>query len=63
MLHQENKLQQQVNSPEMKKDFYIRQLLRIGVYKYLNKQLYELSINELQDVYIEYYVSSEDIAN
>ena len=63
MLHQENKLQQQVNSPEIKKDFYIHQLLRIGVYKYLNKQLYELSIDELQDVYIEYYVSSEDIAN
>ena len=53
MVHQETKSQQQ---PEFKKDFYIQQLLRIGVYKSFGKQLYELSMDELQDVYLEYYV-------
>jgi hypothetical protein len=61
MLHQENKSEKQ-KTPECKKDFYIQQLLRIGVYKYFGKQLYELSMNELQDVYLEYYVGG-DIAN
>jgi Fur-regulated basic protein A len=60
MLHQESKTNH-VNSPEMKKDFYIQQLLRIGVYKYLGKQLYELSMSELQEVYIEYYVSDHNL--
>jgi hypothetical protein len=60
MLHQESKSTFE-NSPEMKKDFYIQQLLRIGVYKYLGKQLYELSMTELQEVYIEYYVSNVDL--
>ncbi len=62
MLHQENKSQQK-KTPELKKDFYIQQLLRIGVYKYFGKQLYELSMNELQDVYLEYYVSTGDLAH
>ncbi|MCA1061879.1 Fur-regulated basic protein FbpA [Rossellomorea sp. AcN35-11] len=61
MLHQENKSQKQ-KTPELKKDFYIQQLLRIGVYKYVGKQLYELPMNELQNVYLEYYVG-EEIAN
>ncbi|MCA1056532.1 Fur-regulated basic protein FbpA [Rossellomorea aquimaris] len=56
MLHQENK-STEPDSPEMKKDFYIQQLLRIGVYKYFGKQLYELSLDEIQEVYIEYYIS------
>ncbi|MEG9299036.1 Fur-regulated basic protein FbpA [Mangrovibacillus sp. Mu-81] len=60
MLHQESKSTIE-NSPEMKKDFYIQQLLRIGVYKYFGKQLYELSMTELQEVYIEYYVSNTDL--
>ncbi|MEL3971825.1 Fur-regulated basic protein FbpA [Rossellomorea oryzaecorticis] len=60
MLHQESKTTN-LNSPEMKKDFYIQQLLRIGVYKYFGKQLYELSMSELQEVYIEYYVSNNDL--
>ncbi|WP_142323568.1 Fur-regulated basic protein FbpA [Bacillus sp. AFS015802] len=61
MLHQETKSQQK-KTPELKKDFYIQQLLRIGVYKSYGKQLYELSMNELQDVYLEYYVGG-DIAH
>ncbi|XXM74040.1 Fur-regulated basic protein FbpA [Lysinibacillus sphaericus] len=60
MLHQESKTNH-LSSPEMKKDFYIQQLLRIGVYKYFGKQLYELSMSELQEVYIEYYVSNHDL--
>ncbi|MGR3763380.1 Fur-regulated basic protein FbpA [Rossellomorea sp. NS-SX7] len=60
MLHHESKTNN-ANSPEMKKDFYIQQLLRIGVYKYVGKQLYELSMNELQEVYIEYYISNKDL--
>ncbi|MBN8192627.1 Fur-regulated basic protein FbpA [Bacillus sp. NTK074B] len=58
MLHQETKLQSK-KTPEFKKDFYIQQLLRIGVYKSFDKQLYELSMNELQDVYLEYYVGGD----
>ncbi|WP_246288999.1 Fur-regulated basic protein FbpA [Bacillus haikouensis] len=60
MLHQESKSTKR-NSPENKKDFYIHQLLRIGVYKYFGKQLYELSMSELQEVYIEYYVNNNDL--
>ncbi|WP_175988133.1 Fur-regulated basic protein FbpA [Bacillus sp. Marseille-Q1617] len=60
MLHQESK-PNNVKSTELKKDFYIQQLLRIGVYKYFGKQLYELSMSELQEVYIEYYVSNNDL--
>ncbi|WP_456271973.1 Fur-regulated basic protein FbpA [Bacillus sp. AK031] len=37
-------------------DFYIKQLLRIGIYKISDKQLYELSKNELQREYLEHYV-------
>jgi hypothetical protein len=58
MLHQETQPQQK-KTPELKKDFYIQQLLRIGVYKSFGKQLYELSMNELQDVYLEYYVGGD----
>lgn len=58
MLHQETKTHQK-KTPEFKKDFYIQQLLRIGVYKSFGKQLYELSMNELQDVYLEYYVGGD----
>ncbi|MBW3110670.1 MULTISPECIES: Fur-regulated basic protein FbpA [Bacillaceae] len=58
MLHQETKSQIK-KTPEIKKDFYIQQLLRIGVYKSFDKQLYELSMNELQDVYLEYYVGGD----
>jgi Fur-regulated basic protein A len=58
MLHQETKSEQN-KTPEFKKDFYIQQLLRIGVYKSFGKQLYELSMDELQDVYLEYYVGGD----
>ncbi|MGM0846329.1 MAG: Fur-regulated basic protein FbpA [Bacillota bacterium] len=37
-------------------DFYIKQLLRIGIYKVSDKQLYELSKNELQKEYLAHYV-------
>ncbi|MGD6801423.1 Fur-regulated basic protein FbpA [Rossellomorea vietnamensis] len=37
-------------------DFYIKQLLRIGIYKVSDKQLYELSKNELQKEYLSHYV-------
>jgi hypothetical protein len=37
-------------------DFYIKQLLRIGIYKISDKQLYELSKNELQKEYLAHYV-------
>jgi uncharacterized protein YqgQ len=60
MLYQKNK-STNLDSPEMKKDFYIQQLLRIGIYKYFGKQLYELSMNELQEIYLEYYVSNNDL--
>ncbi len=42
-----------------KKDFYIQQLLRIGVYKYKDKQLYELPMGELQEVYLDFYVAPD----
>ncbi|BCB02863.1 Fur-regulated basic protein FbpA [Bacillus sp. KH172YL63] len=58
MYHQETTLQQK-KTPEFKKDFYIQQLLRIGVYKSFGKQLYELSMDDLQDVYLEYYIGGE----
>jgi hypothetical protein len=45
--------QRNVNSTE---DFYIKQLLRIGIYKISDKQLYELSKNELQKEYLAQYV-------
>ncbi|MGX1265096.1 ABC-type Mn2+/Zn2+ transport system ATPase subunit [Rossellomorea marisflavi] len=56
MLHQENELSSMKNS---KKDFYIQQLLRIGVYKYKDKQLYELPMGELQEVYLDFYVAPD----
>ncbi|MGF2615185.1 Fur-regulated basic protein FbpA [Rossellomorea vietnamensis] len=37
-------------------DFYIKQLLRIGIYKVSDKQLYELSKNELHEEYLAHYV-------
>ncbi|WP_409253265.1 Fur-regulated basic protein FbpA [Bacillus sp. SCS-153A] len=39
-------------------DFYIKQLLRIGIYKISDKQLYELSKNELQKEYLTHYVEN-----
>ncbi|KML33098.1 Fur-regulated basic protein FbpA [Rossellomorea marisflavi] len=57
MLHQENELSTTVNS---KKDFYIQQLLRIGVYKYKGQQLYELPMGELQEVYLDFYVAPDN---
>ncbi|RIW30882.1 Fur-regulated basic protein FbpA [Bacillus salacetis] len=39
-------------------DFYIKQLLRIGIYKISDKQLYELSKDELQNEYLVHYVDN-----
>ena len=47
-MHQRN-----TNSTE---DFYIKQLLRIGIYKISDRQLYELTKNELQKEYLTHYV-------
>jgi hypothetical protein len=47
--------QRKTNTTE---DFYIKQLLRIGIYKISDKQLYELSKNELQREYLAHYVES-----
>lgn len=45
--------QRNINTTE---DFYIKQLLRIGIYKISDKQLYELSKSELQKEYLAHYV-------
>lgn len=49
---------QQRNTKNLTEDFYIKQLLRIGIYKISDKQLYELSKNELQKEYLTHYVEN-----
>jgi hypothetical protein len=48
----------QHRNKNINEDFYIKQLLRIGIYKVSDKQLYELSKNELQNEYLAHYVEN-----
>ncbi|MBL5772456.1 Fur-regulated basic protein FbpA [Bacillus sporothermodurans] len=43
---------------EYLKKFYIDQLLSIGIYKSLNKQLYELTLEDLEEIYNESQLNS-----